>query len=415
MSAEPLLYRAERLERDAAVLRRAAEMATPELAGPNLLAEQLATPLDRYLVDVHDFMVRYCAFPSEHEPVAIALWVAHSWIVERFDVSPILAVTSAEMRSGKTRVLDCLEMVCPNPRRMVLPSEAVFYTVLAGRPRPTVLLDELDVIFGKKMPEKYEGIRGVLNSGNQVGTPVLRVAWEGRKRIEEEFDVFGAKAVAGIGDPPATVADRSIPIRMRRRAPDEPVAKFRRRIARREADAIAFPAWERVNVPDVPDVPDIPDCLSDRAMDSWEPLLVIADEAGGGWPVAARRAAEMLSSEDNNVVSIGTRLLEDIRVVFGDKAHLTTADLLTGLHVLDGSPWGDWYGSPLTSRELASALAPYRIGPQQRRFHGEKSRGYYRQDFTDAWRRYTPSETSGTSGTSGTDDDDYPPSATEVD
>jgi hypothetical protein len=44
--------------------------------------------------------------------------------VERFETSPILAVTSAEMRSGKTRTLDCPEVLIPNPFRIVIPSEA---------------------------------------------------------------------------------------------------------------------------------------------------------------------------------------------------------------------------------------------------------------------------------------------------
>jgi hypothetical protein len=102
-----------------------------------------------YLASVHDYLTRYVAFPSEHEPVAVSLWIAHSWQVERFDVSPILAATSAEMQSGKTRVLDCLAMLCPRPWRVVTPSEAVLYSKLAQRPSPTLLLDEVDTIFGK--------------------------------------------------------------------------------------------------------------------------------------------------------------------------------------------------------------------------------------------------------------------------
>lgn len=375
-------------------------------------------PLGDYLGDVRGYLTRYVAFPSEHEPVAVALWVAHCYLVDDLDTSPILAISSAEMRSGKSRLLDCLETLVPNPRRMVLPSEAVFYTVLARRPRATVLLDELDVIFGKRMPEKYEGIRGVLNSGNRRGSPVLRVGWEGRKRIEEEFDVFGPKAIAGIGEPPATVADRSIPIRMRRRAPDEPVARFRQRRAEAEAKAIEHPDWE--TVPLVPDVPDVLDGLSDRAMDSWEPLLAIADAAGGGWSQKARAAAVALSGGDDVNVSTGVLLLEDVYALLRGSKYLKTQELLDGLHDLEDSPWGDFYGSPLKARRLATLLEPYGIAPRQERIEGAKVRGYFRQDFEDAWRRYVspPTETTGTTGTTGTGErveDDYPASAYEGD
>ncbi len=365
-------------------------------ADAGTLEEQLAafvgaaarpSTLAGYLEAVRTYAVRYVAFPSEHEPVAFALWIAHAHVVEVFETSPILAVTSAEMRSGKTRVLDVAEQLVPNPYRVVTPSEAVVYTVLSQRPRPTLLLDEADAIFGPRTAERYEGVRAILNAGNKQGTPVLRVKLEGRRREVEAFDVYGPKAVAGIGNLPPTVADRSIPIRMRRRAPSEPVAKFRTRAARAEAEMIVLD-WSRVPV--VPVVP-VPEELNDRAADSWEPLIAIADAAGGSWPTLARLAAVALSSEDESPVSVGMRLLSEIKDVFGEEDHLTTGELLRRLHDLDDAPWGDWYGSPLSARALAKLLDPYRVAPLLKRIPGQpRARGYFRSDFLDAWTRYVP-------------------------
>jgi hypothetical protein len=95
------------------------------------------------------------------------------------------------------------------------------------------------------------------------------------------------------------------------------------------------------------------------------------------------------------------RLLADIHEAFGDEDHLTTADLLHRLHDLDDAPWADWYGSPLSGRGLAKLLGPYRVLPIKRRVRGEQSRGYFRIDFLDAWRRYDLG--GGTDGTDGTD------------
>lgn len=342
--------------------------------------------LPDYLAGVERFLRRYVVFPSDHEPVAVALWIAHAHLVERFESSPILAVTSAEMRSGKTRVLDCLELLVPEPFRVVTPSEAVVYTVLAQRPRRTMLLDEADAIFGPRTAERYEGLRAILNAGNRQGTPVLRVKLEGRRREVDAFDVFGPKAIAGIGNLPSTVTDRAIPIRMKRRMPDEPIAKFRRRIAAAEAALIGCD-WSAV--PDVRDVA-VPDELNDRAADSWEPLLAIADAAGGSWPTRARLAAVALSGEEDATVSVGMRLLADIKDAFGDADHLTTAELLRRLHDLEDAPWADWYGAPLTGRALAKLLAPYRVVPLLRRVRGAPARGYFRADLEDAFRRYVP-------------------------
>jgi hypothetical protein len=381
----------------------AALQASVERAGFTSPAEYLVTvgaqlDLGTYLDAVEAFTRRYVAFPSEHESVAVALWVAHAWLVERFETSPILAVTSAEMRSGKTRVLDLLALLVPQPFRVITPSEAVVYSVLAQRPRPTMLLDEADAIFGPRTAERYEGLRAILNSGNQKDTPVMRVKLEGRRREVDAFDVFGPKAVAGIGNLPTTVADRSIPIRMKRRMPDEPIAKFRRRTAQAEAARLVLD-WSTVTV--VPDV-TVPDELNDRAADSWEPLLSIADAAGGSWPVRGRLAAITLSSEEDSTMSVGMRLLTDIQDVFGDEDHLTTAELLRRLHALEDAPWEEWYGSPLSGRGLAKLLGPYRVTPVLKRVKGTPSRGYFRSEFDDAWQRYVPLPGTVTSDTSVT-------------
>jgi hypothetical protein len=328
--------------------------------------------------------------------------------VDDFEVSPVLAITSAEMRSGKTRVLDCLELLVPHPFRVVTPSEAVVYTVLAQRPRRTMLLDEADAIFGVRTSDRYEGLRAILNAGNRQGTPVLRVKLEGRRREVDEFDVFGPKAIAGIGKLPDTVADRAMPIRMKRRAPGEVVERFRRRVAEAETKAIpGFLADESVT--DV-SVVTIPEALNDRAADSWEPLFAVANAAGGDWPARAWQAAVALSSEDELDVSVGMRLLGEIRDAFDDNAtdHFTATALLSYLHELDDAPWGEWYGKPLTARGLARLLEPYGVlphRPSRVQTGGGVTRGYFRADLEDAWTRYVaPVREPATSVTSGTED-----------
>jgi hypothetical protein len=366
---------------------------------------KVGADLNDYLIGVEGFLTRYVAFPSEHEQVAIALWVAHAHLVDEFETSPILAITSAEMRSGKTRVLDCLELVVPNPLRMVTPSEAVVYTALAQRPRPTLLLDEADAVFSKAMTERYEGVRAILNAGNRKGTPVLRVAWVGkpRHREVEYLDVYGAKVIAGIGKLPTTVADRAVVIRMKRRAPHEQVARFRQRQAQSEAGGIHFPA------PVVPDVPgagvNVPGQLNDRAQDAWEPLVAVAEAAGEDWAARARQAAIVLSGQEHDELSIGMRLLADIRTAFVGRSsdYLPTASLLDLLRKMEDAPWNDWYGKPLSATGLAKLLEPYRVRPLQRRILGQPQRGYWRSEFEDAWARYTVTPAPGTSGTSGTE------------
>jgi hypothetical protein len=318
----------------------------------------------------------------------------HTYVCEAAEQSPYLAVTSPEKRSGKTRLLEVLELLVSGPWRVVLPSEAVLYRKL-HRDKPTLMLDETDAIFRDHSP-RYEPLRGLLNAANRRGTTVPRCMEQGGKLID--FEVFGPKVLAGIGDLPDTVADRAIPIRLKRRAPGETVMRFRYR----EADAAAAPirerlgAWAGVVVDDLgaarPTVPNLGD--DDRAAETWEPLLAIADTAGGDWPTRAREAAIALhGDEDTQRESEGIRLLADIRDVFdlGGVDRMFSADLAHALGELEESPWGDLRGRALDARGLADRLRPKEIRPRTIRIGEDRAKGYVRADFEDAWSRYVPS------------------------
>ena len=57
----------------------------------------------------------------------------------------------------------------------------------------------------------------------------------------------------------------------------------------------------------------MPDGVEDRDADVWEPLLAVADLAGGHWPNTARVAAVTVVTEAKTATpSIGVLLLRDI-------------------------------------------------------------------------------------------------------
>jgi Protein of unknown function (DUF3631) len=227
--------------------------------------------------DVLDLIGRYVAFSSPAQKLTVALWIVHTYVVEQFDTTPYLAITSAEKRSGKSRLLSMLDLLVRRPWSVVLPSEAVVFRTIEDR-MPTLLLDEVDAIYGPKARD-HEGLRALLNAGFQRGAMVPRCV--GTKMEVRDFNVFCAKALAGIGDLPDTIADRSIPIRMRRRAPSEQVARLRRRELQHEAETLRarLEEWSET-ASFAGSTPDLPDALSDRAQDAWEPLLAIAEAAG---------------------------------------------------------------------------------------------------------------------------------------
>ena len=98
--------------------------------------------------------------------------------------------------------------------------------------------------------------------------------------------------------------------------------------------------------------------LNDRAADNWRPLLAIADLAGGTWPEEARRAACLLSGEEQDG-AIGVELLRDIRSAFGYDDVIRSSDLVAKLTADPERPWAEWkHGRPLTQKQLAGLPAP---------------------------------------------------------
>lgn len=340
-------------------------------------------------------LTRYVAFPDEHATVATTLWIATTHTLPAFEFAPRLAVTSPEKRCGKSRLLDIIAGTCHKPLPSVDATVAAIFRSLGGDHPPTLIIDETDAIFGsKKVAEQNEDLRKLLNAGHQRGRPALRCV--GPLQTPTEFQTFAMVALAGIGKLPDTITDRAVNISMQRRASGESVSQFR---SRRDGPVLAalrdrLAAWAKEHIDELSKAePDLP--VDDRAADTWEPLVAVADAAGGDWPKLARsacRAIESATAKADEDGSLNVKLLADIRAVFAEdrRQHLAvgglflpTADLVRSLRHIEESPWGD---IELTPRKLAQRLKPFDVAPG---FNAAKTvRGYALDSFADAFKRY---------------------------
>lgn len=336
-------------------------------------------------------IVRYVAMPSTHALVAVVLWVAATHAAPAWACAPRLVIRGPEKRCGKSRLLDIVEGLSYRPMMTANASASAIYRSIAtaeGDP-PTILIDEADTIFGPAAGDN-EDLRGLLNAGHQRGRPALR--WDINTRAVEELDTYAMAALAGIGRLPDTIEDRAVIIRMRRRAPAEHVDPYRlnRDAPALKTLAIHLHSWARKHMPTLGQAsPVMP--LEDRAADTWEPLIAIADLAGGPWPDHARAAAVALvdqaTTEDDD--TLPTQLLRDIRTAFADRATIRTTELLAGLKAEPEAPWTTHGPGGLNARTLATMLREFGIGSRQLRFdNGTQQRGYTAVDFADAWGRY---------------------------
>ena len=361
-----------------------------------LLAGPPTPTLAEALRRVEQFLRRYVVFARPEALVAVVLWIAHTHAIELADATPYLAISSPEKQSGKTRLLECLQLLAHGCSGIAItPTAATIYRSLEASPGATLLLDELDAVF-RDRSDKYEEVRAVINAGHRRGATVPRsVPGPKNTWLVKQFPVFGPKALAGIGKLPDTVTDRAIPVRMLKRKRSEPIEKFRVRTATGEAVSIVARLVAALAAQPSAFEAELPSELPDRAADAWEPLLAIADAAGSVWPARARRAAVVLHASREQDVSLGLRLLSDVRLVLEARGieRISTADLVAALQADEEGPWAS-ERSPLTPHRLARLLHPFEITSKQLRIGPVSLKGYEREAFVDGWERYLPSSPS---------------------
>ena len=345
------------------------------------------------LDDLASFYTRYVVLP-EGAAHMLALWTEHTYAMDAFVITPRLAVVSPQKRCGKTTVMELLDAAASNTLSAVNISTAALFRAIEQW-RPTMLIDEADTF----LPDNEE-LRGVLNAGYRrptayvVRSVPVEDSWEPRK-----FFVFGAIAIAMIGKLPSTLADRSIHLRLRRKAKHEQVERLRldrigdttKELKRRCL------RWAQDHLPQLKEAdPAVPEMLNDRAADNWRPLCAIAEVAGGEWPERVKQAIAALAGTDRDDDAIGVMLLEDIRQIFEDDGSdkLFSENLVTALHTLEERPWSEWgqhQRKPMSKTQLAGLLRPFEIRSKDVRIGTEKAKGYTKDDFADAWARYLPS------------------------
>lgn len=336
-------------------------------------------------------LTRYVILPSPEAAHAVVLWIAATHAQPAWPHAPRLVIRAPEKRCGKSRLLDVVEATCHEPFITVNSSSAAVYRSITDDP-PTLLVDEADTIFGPKA-DGNEDLRGLLNAGHQRNRPAKR--YDANTNRVESIPTFAMAALAGIGAMPDTIEDRAVVVRMRRRAPGETVAPYRHRRDRPPLRQLAedLRTWLRADLATLEQAePSMP--VEDRAADTWEPLVAVADHAGQHWPDRSRAAVLTLTADadDNGETSTRMRLLTDCRPAFGADTALATVLLLERLKTDPEAPWASYGPTGLTAMKLGAILREYDIRSSNIRFpDGTQAKGYQRADFLDAWARYCPS------------------------
>jgi hypothetical protein len=348
------------------------------------------------LTDIATYIRKFVVLTREQCAI-LSVYILHTHVVDTGMFTPYIHVWSPVMRSGKTRLLELLQLFVHDPWMTQRASAAALVRKIT-KSRPTLLLDESDAAFTADK-EYSEALRGMLNAGFQksgVATLCIKVNGDWQP---QDFPVFSPKVIAGIGIDklPTTVRDRSIPIEMKRRAKWEAVEDFdtEDQITATRPLVERIKVWAKQTEPHLRGwpKPEKLEALSDRQRDICNPLLKIADLAGGGWLQKLSDALISVMSARQDDEGAQIKLLADIRCIF-DKQNaqqLFSAQLVAELVKIETSPWAEWkHEKPMTPIQLARMLKSFRVYPHTVRVGTATAKGYDREDFRDAWGRYVP-------------------------
>ena len=323
---------------------------------------------------------------TESQAVATVLWVISTYLCSVLDFAPLLIVTSPVLECGKTTYIKLSAKLCYRPVVSSSMTTAVLFRLI-DKISPTLILDEAETFM-----DSAEGMRGIINAGHSRGAADTYRIEGGKVR---KYNVFGPKIISGIGPRSATIMSRGIVMEMMRARQDEPIAGIGPSEALEiEVLQACLARWAQDNMQNVANATfDEPPLGNSRTNDNWRALFAIAHCLGEKIFNRAVNAAVELSANQERGRCTAEELFRDIKLVF-ESIHddkITTVRLIAALCEDLEKPWATFdRGRPITMRQLADLLRPFKIKSIDLRIGSQNLKGYRREHFSDAFARYTP-------------------------
>jgi hypothetical protein len=253
------------------------------------------------LVDrIAEFIERFVFIKDKQVYRLLALWVIQTHLYKEFDYTGYIFASSPEPGSGKSRLLEVLDLLVANSSGLLIkPTDAIIFRTADGA---TQLFDEVDTW------TNGDFLRGILNAGYHRGGIVQRCEPDEKGKWKMiPFPVYAPRAMAGIGLKilNGTTRDRTFIISMARRAHAERGEKFRLRRVKRGAEEMKAEIEAWVNTYRTLTIPVYDDAeaalpylchLRERTIDIVEPLAAILEVAYAKTPDLEARRKELLEA-----------------------------------------------------------------------------------------------------------------------
>jgi hypothetical protein len=348
---------------------------------------------------LRDWLARFICPMYERDLDLLALWTAHTHLVNETYTTPRLLIESPVPESGKTTVLEHLERLCAHPLQMATVSSPAMLTRVLEHGIRTLLIDEADRSLNPDKPG-IDDLIAVLNSGYKKGAsrPVL-VPAKGGSWETAEMPTYSPVAMAG-NQPKLPDDTMSRIIRVLIMPDHEGVVEDSDwELIEEEAQSLAaeLAVWANT-VRDLVrsgERPVLPEGAKARTKERWLPLARVAAAAGGRWPAVVDELVlldleRMRLDREEGIVSekIHVTLLRNIADVWTrGEAFQSTEELISMLAARYPRAWGpsEKYQKGITPQRLGRMLVK-NFGVYSDRRATDKVRGYTARSFDVACR-----------------------------
>ena len=335
---------------------------------------------------VSTVLSEHVKFQNKTDADALALWIAMTYVINHLEIAPMIYVTSPEPMCGKSTVMKLLKVFCHRAEMVSKITPAAIYRLIE-RDQPTLLFDEAD-----RFLRGNNELNGIINAGHArfEATVIINKKLPDGNYDPVEFPVWCAKAIAGIGSQDDTLISRSIVISLRRKLITETVKPVRFNLHQQHEDTRQALATWASNFQSVhgEEMKPFLTAKTDRGIDNWLPLGIIAKRIGSSWIERAQAALTSIEArQDHDAQSTGVQLLTDVRNVVSESSRPEwfSTNLYNAVVHNEETDWSVFnHGRPITKKKFTQMLGDFGIKPTKR----SNANVFYVADLEDAFVRY---------------------------
>jgi len=196
--------------------------------GIDILEEPREIDYKDLLKEVIDFIKSYLELPKESDYLILALWIFHTYIIEKFEATPILYFQGVK-ETGKTRAGEVLGALAYKCERLTSPTEATLFRS-ADYFKTALVIDEIQ-LWGKNGNEE---VARLIKSRYKRGLKVNRINLnkKGEDQVEY-FDVFAPLVISTTEPIPDIIESRCISFLMQKNRDPEVEKPIDKELARK--------------------------------------------------------------------------------------------------------------------------------------------------------------------------------------